>query len=98
MMGDLPVVAQPRPAGPVRGGAGLVDRPGPHDALARGAGARAWCSAFEHDVDSPPRYARLAAEAIPGSEYREVAGAGHIGILTHADKVAAYLIEFFEQY
>jgi thioesterase CepJ len=51
--------------------------------------------AFEHDVDSPPRYARLAAEAIPGCTYREVAGSGHIGILTHADTVADYLTEFF---
>jgi pimeloyl-ACP methyl ester carboxylesterase len=51
--------------------------------------------AFEHDVDSPPRYARLAAETIPGCEYREVANAGHIGILTHPDEVAAMLTEFF---
>jgi thioesterase CepJ len=51
--------------------------------------------AFEHDVDSPPRYARLAADTIPGCAYREVAGSGHIGILTHADAVAAHLIEFF---
>ena len=51
--------------------------------------------AFEHDVDSPPRYARQAAEAMPGCVYREVAGSGHIGILTHPDAVAAYLIEFF---
>jgi pimeloyl-ACP methyl ester carboxylesterase len=51
--------------------------------------------AFEHDVDSPPRYARQAAEAIPGCQYREVAGSGHIGILTHADAVAAHLTEFF---
>ena len=53
--------------------------------------------AFEHDVDSPPRYARQAAEAIPGCEYREVAGAGHIGILTHADEVARILVEFFDR-
>jgi thioesterase CepJ len=51
--------------------------------------------AFEHDVDSPPRYARQAAETIPGCTYREVAGSGHIGILTHHDAVADHLIEFF---
>ncbi len=51
--------------------------------------------AFEHDVDSPPRYARLAAEAIAGCVYREIAGSGHIGIVTHADQVARHLIEFF---
>jgi pimeloyl-ACP methyl ester carboxylesterase len=51
--------------------------------------------AFEHDTDSPPRYAREAAAAIPGCEYREVAGAGHIGIMTHASEVARLLVEFF---
>ena len=51
--------------------------------------------AFEHDVDSPPRYAREAAETIPGCAYREVAGAGHLGFVTHADEVARHLIEFF---
>jgi pimeloyl-ACP methyl ester carboxylesterase len=51
--------------------------------------------AFEHDVDSPPRYAREAAETIPGCAYREVAEAGHLGILTHADAVARHLVEFF---
>jgi pimeloyl-ACP methyl ester carboxylesterase len=51
--------------------------------------------AFEHDVDSPPAKARMAASTIPGCEYREIAGAGHIGIVTHADEVAAHLIDFF---
>ncbi len=51
--------------------------------------------AFEHDVDSPPRYARAAAGVIPGCVYREVAGAGHLGIITHAGEVARHLLEFF---
>ncbi len=51
--------------------------------------------AFEHDVDSPPRYAREAAAAIPGCDYREVAAAGHLGILTHVGEVVGYLDEFF---
>ncbi len=51
--------------------------------------------AFEHDVDSPPRYAREAAAAIPRCEYREVAGAGHLGFMTHAGEVAGFLEEFF---
>ena len=97
MMGDLPVWPNPGRLGQYEAALGLVDRPGPHHALARGA-RPCLVLAFEHDVDSPPRYARLAAEAIPGCEYREVAGSGHIGILTHADQVAAYLIEFFEQH
>jgi pimeloyl-ACP methyl ester carboxylesterase len=53
--------------------------------------------AFEHDVDSPPRDARQAAETIPGCQYREVSNAGHIGILTHPDEVAALLIAFFDE-
>jgi thioesterase CepJ len=53
--------------------------------------------AFEHDVDSPPRYARQAAEAIPSCEYREIAGSGHIGIVTHTEEVAGHLIDFFHR-
>jgi thioesterase CepJ len=51
--------------------------------------------AFEHDIDSPPRYARAAAEAIPRCAFREVPGAGHLGIITHAGEVARHLLEFF---
>ena len=51
--------------------------------------------AFEHDVDSPPRYARVAAATIPGCDYREVAEAGHLGFMTHAGEVARHLDEFF---
>lgn len=54
--------------------------------------------AFEHDVDSPPRYAREAAAQIPGAEYVEVAGAGHIGIVTHAGQVADHLIDFLRRH
>ena len=51
--------------------------------------------AFEHDVDSPPEKARQAAGIIPGCEYQEIAGSGHLGIVTHAEEVADHLIEFF---
>jgi pimeloyl-ACP methyl ester carboxylesterase len=54
--------------------------------------------AFEHDIDSPPRYARMAADNIPGCTYREVAGSGHLGIMTHVGEVAGHLIEFFGQH
>jgi len=50
--------------------------------------------AFEHDIDSPPARAREAARAIPGARYAEVAGAGHLGIVTHADAVAGHLVGF----
>jgi thioesterase CepJ len=52
--------------------------------------------AFEHDVDSPPEYARKDSETIPGCQYREIAGSGHIGIITHPDEVARHLLEFFD--
>ena len=51
--------------------------------------------AFEHDVDSPPARARLAAAAIPGARFVEIAGASHLGIFTHGAQVGAALVEFF---
>jgi thioesterase CepJ len=54
--------------------------------------------AFEHDVDSPPDKARQAAATMPGCEYREIAGSGHIGIVTHAEQVAAHLVSFFDRH
>jgi pimeloyl-ACP methyl ester carboxylesterase len=48
-------------------------------------------------VDSPPDKARQAASTIPGCGYREIAGAGHIGIVTHAEEVARHLIDFFDR-
>ena len=80
-------VAQPGTARPVRGRVGVVDRPA---RTTRWPEVRVPCLvlAFEHDVDSPPRYARQAAETMPGCGYREVAGAGHLGIMTHVDEVA----------
>jgi pimeloyl-ACP methyl ester carboxylesterase len=51
--------------------------------------------AFEHDVDSPPARARVAAATIPGARYVEIAGASHLGFLTHVDPVAEALVEFF---
>jgi len=54
--------------------------------------------AFEHDVDSPPEKARQAASIIPRCEYREIAGSGHIGIVTHAAEVADCLLAFFARH
>jgi pimeloyl-ACP methyl ester carboxylesterase len=51
--------------------------------------------AFEHDIDSPPVYARDAAARIPGCRYAEIPGASHLGIFTHVSAVAAALVEFF---
>ncbi|HXW39176.1 MAG TPA: alpha/beta fold hydrolase [Acidimicrobiales bacterium] len=51
--------------------------------------------AFEHDVDSPPARARAAAAEIPGARFVEIAGASHLGPMTHAAEVAAELVGFF---
>lgn len=51
--------------------------------------------AFEYDIDSPPRRAREAAAAIPAAEYAEIAGASHLGFVTHARPVAEVLVDFF---
>jgi pimeloyl-ACP methyl ester carboxylesterase len=51
--------------------------------------------AFEHDIDSPPARAREAAALIPGARFAEIADASHLGIFTHADAVAAVLVDFF---
>ncbi|HXQ59568.1 MAG TPA: alpha/beta fold hydrolase [Acidimicrobiales bacterium] len=50
---------------------------------------------FEHDVDSPPARARQAAEMIPGARFVEVAGASHLGVFTHADRVVSEILDFF---
>lgn len=54
--------------------------------------------AFEFDTDSPPKRAREAAEVIPGAEYREIDGAGHIGIITHVPQVTEALVDFFARH
>ncbi len=51
---------------------------------------------FEHDIDSPPARARSAAEVI-GAEFVEVAGASHLGPLTHAEEVGRKLADFFDR-
>jgi len=50
--------------------------------------------AFEHDVDSPPARARQAAGMIPGAHFLELAGASHLGVFTHAEAVAAAVVDF----
>lgn len=51
--------------------------------------------AFEHDVDSPPAYAREAAAEIPGARFVEMPDSSHLGVFTHGGVVAQTLVEFF---
>lgn len=53
---------------------------------------------FEYDIDSPPALARQAAGTIPRAEYAEVAGASHLGFLTHAGVVADVLVDYFRRH
>jgi pimeloyl-ACP methyl ester carboxylesterase len=53
--------------------------------------------AFEHDVDSPPARANEAAGTIPGGRFVEVAGASHLGVFTHAETVAATVVDFYAE-
>ena len=53
---------------------------------------------FEYDIDSPPARARDAAEAIPGAEYAEIAGASHLGFFTHVGPVAEVLVDYFARH
>jgi pimeloyl-ACP methyl ester carboxylesterase len=94
LIGDMPVWPNPGRLGQYEAALAWSTDPG---RTTRWSEVRVPCLvlAFEHDVDSPPRYARRAAAAIPGCSYAEVAGSGHIGIVTHAVEVADILIEFF---
>ena len=51
--------------------------------------------AYEHDVDSPPEYAREAAARIPGARYLEIADTSHLAPFTHAAVVGEALADFF---
>lgn len=47
----------------------------------------------QYDRVTPPWAGRALAAALPRAEYREVARAGHAPFLSHADTVAAWLLE-----
>jgi pimeloyl-[acyl-carrier protein] methyl ester esterase len=47
----------------------------------------------QYDRVTPPGAGRALAAALPQAEYREIARAGHAPFLSHADTVAAWLLE-----
>lgn len=51
----------------------------------------------DEDHIVPPANAELLAAAIPGARLKTLAGAGHLGLLTHLDETAALLGEFLER-
>jgi pimeloyl-ACP methyl ester carboxylesterase len=50
--------------------------------------------AFAEDMMVPPSCSRRVAAAIPGARFAEIANAGHIGVLTHAQQVLAAALAF----
>ena len=53
---------------------------------------------FEYDIDSPPARAREATDAMPGAEYAEIAGASHLGYITHVGPVTEVLVDYFARH
>jgi pimeloyl-ACP methyl ester carboxylesterase len=68
------------------------------DRRAQLAAVRAPCRviAFSDDLITPAHLAREVAEAIPGGEYVEVAGCGHLGHLERPREVNTAIIEFLD--
>lgn len=55
--------------------------PGGVARVAAGVRCPVWCVAFADDVIAPPEAVRALVGCVPGSEYREIPDAGHIGYL-----------------
>jgi 3-oxoadipate enol-lactonase len=49
----------------------------------------------EHDAETPPPYARLLADLVPGARFEVVAGAGHLANLEQPDRVNALVRAFW---
>ena len=86
--------AESGPARPVRGVPRVVARSRAHAGVARHHGAlpRARVRA-RHRLTAC--HAREAAAQIPGARFAEIPDSSHLGIFTHADAVAAVLVDFF---
>ncbi|MER6775136.1 alpha/beta hydrolase [Streptomyces bacillaris] len=50
---------------------------------------------FGDDVLTPPHLGKEVADAIPGSEYREISHCGHLGYLEDPDAVNSEMVRFF---
>jgi 3-oxoadipate enol-lactonase len=48
----------------------------------------------DHDKATPPDLVRETTDLVPGAQFHLIRGAGHVAPFTHADDVAARLIEF----
>ena len=74
---------------------GWYDDDEKHAAARATIGVPCLVMAFEHDIDSPPPRARVAAAQIPAAQFVEIIGASHLGPYTHPEAVTDQLTEFF---
>ena len=74
---------------------GMAERPDMTGVLAH-VGVPTLVICGEHDAISPPAEMRALAAAIPGGDYRQIAGAGHMAPLERPLDVNAAIGEFLE--
>jgi O-succinylbenzoate synthase len=51
--------------------------------------------AFQRDIDSPPREARIAIAEVPGGRFIEIPDATHLGPFEQPEAVTTALTNFF---
>lgn len=64
----------------LRGRAGAIEAP-------------ALCLAGSDDLATPPDLVRALADLVPGADYAEIEGAGHLPMIDHPEEVARHLMD-----
>ena len=92
--GRFGAVGESGPSRAVRSVPRLVRALGQEPSARRTIAVPCCVMAFEHDIDSPPAFAHVAAAEIPNARYVEIADTSHFAPYTHAADVASVLVEF----
>jgi len=64
---------------------------------ARAVSVPALCVAGEFDGSTPPALVRALKALVPGAQYREIAGAGHLPCLQRPDELAGLILDFLRE-
>jgi 3-oxoadipate enol-lactonase/4-carboxymuconolactone decarboxylase len=64
---------------------------------ARAVSVPALCVAGEFDGSTPPALVRALKSLIPGAQYQEIAGAGHLPCLQRPDELARLMLNFLQE-